>query len=92
MEELRDLYDANGIKTDKTYRKGDNIPNGYYPMVVMVAIRNTKGEFLMQDTVTIYLFGKKYDVPSDLTIMCAMEYAGYQLVRGCGCAVQNCFC
>ena len=51
MAELRDLYDANGIKTDKTYRKGDNIPNGYYPMVVMVVIRNTKGEFLMQKRV-----------------------------------------
>ena len=44
----------------------------------------------MQETVSIYLFGKKYDVPSDLTIMCAMEYAGYQLVRGCGC--RNGFC
>ncbi len=48
MKELRDLYDINGIKTDKTYYKGDSIPNGYYPMVVMVVIRNSKGEFLMQ--------------------------------------------
>ena len=39
---------------------------------------------------TIYLFGKKYDVPAELTIMNAMEYAGYQLVRGCGC--RNGFC
>ncbi len=37
----------------------------------------------MEQTVTIFLFGKKYEVPSDLTIMRAMEYAGYQLVRGC---------
>ncbi|MBQ7364916.1 MAG: 4Fe-4S dicluster domain-containing protein [Clostridia bacterium] len=44
----------------------------------------------MQTTVTVYLFGKPYQVPSDLTIMCAMEYAGYQLVRGCGC--RNGFC
>ena len=51
MAELRDLYDANGKKTEKTYCKGDNIPNGYYPMVVMVVIRNTKGEFLMQKRV-----------------------------------------
>lgn len=29
--------------------------------------------------VNIYLFGKKYSVPSNLTIMSAMEYAGYQL-------------
>jgi succinate dehydrogenase/fumarate reductase-like Fe-S protein len=40
--------------------------------------------------VSIYLFGKKYDVPAELTIMNAMEYAGYQLVRGCGC--RNGFC
>ena len=48
MAELRDLYDKNSNKTDKTYRKGDLIPEGYYPMVVMVVIRNSKGEFLMQ--------------------------------------------
>ena len=40
--------------------------------------------------VDVYLFGKKYSVPDDLTIMRAMEYAGYQLVRGCGC--RNGFC
>ena len=51
MAELRDLYDVNGIKIEKTYCKWDNIPNGYYPMVVMVVIRNTKGEFLMQKRV-----------------------------------------
>jgi len=48
MGELRDLYDINGNKTDKTYRKGEMIPEGYYPMVVMVAIRNSNGKFLMQ--------------------------------------------
>ena len=48
MAELRDLYDINSNKIDKTYRKGDLIPEGYYPMVVMVVIRNSKGEFLMQ--------------------------------------------
>ena len=40
--------------------------------------------------VNIYLFGKQYSVPASLTIMKAMEYAGYQLVRGCGC--RNGFC
>ena len=49
--ELRDLYDANSNKTDKTYYKGDSIPEGYYPMVVMAVIRNSKGEFLMQKRV-----------------------------------------
>ena len=44
----------------------------------------------MENFVNIYLFGKKYSVPDSLTIMKAMEYAGYQLVRGCGC--RNGFC
>lgn len=39
----------------------------------------------MQEMVNVYFFGKKYTVSSDLTIMAAMEYAGYKLVRGCGC-------
>ena len=38
-----------------------------------------------EKTVSVFLFGKKYDVPDDLTLMQAMEYAGYQLVRGAGC-------
>lgn len=40
--------------------------------------------------VNVYLMGKKYEVPEGSTIMGAMEYAGYQLVRGCGC--RNGFC
>ena len=39
----------------------------------------------MQEMVNVYFFGKKYSVPGDLTIMTAMEYAGYTLKRGCGC-------
>ena len=35
--------------------------------------------------ISIHIMGKKYLVPSGLTIMKAMEYAGYQYVRGCGC-------
>ena len=51
MRELRDLYDINSERTGKTYYKGDSIPEGYYPMVVMTVIRNSKGEFLMQKRV-----------------------------------------
>lgn len=51
MPELRDLYDINSNKTEKTYYKGEIIPKGYYPMVVMAVIRNSKGEFLMQKRV-----------------------------------------
>ncbi len=29
--------------------------------------------------------GKKYEVPNGLTIMKALEYAGYRLIRGVGC-------
>jgi len=35
--------------------------------------------------IPIYIMGKRYDVPPSLTIMKAMEYAGYSLVRGVGC-------
>ncbi len=44
----------------------------------------------MEKFVNVYFFGKKYSVPESLTIMKAMEYAGYELVRGCGC--RNGFC
>lgn len=39
----------------------------------------------MQEMVNVYFSGKKYSVPADLTIMTAMEYAGYTIKRGCGC-------
>ena len=35
--------------------------------------------------IPIYIMGKRYNVPEGLTIMKAMEYAGYQFIRGCGC-------
>ncbi|MFZ5518434.1 MAG: 4Fe-4S dicluster domain-containing protein [Candidatus Zhuqueibacterota bacterium] len=35
--------------------------------------------------IPIFIMGKRYDVPDSLTIQKAMEYAGYQLIRGCGC-------
>lgn len=44
----------------------------------------------MEQMVNIYIMGKKYSVPSSLTIMTATEYAGYKYVRGCGC--RNGFC
>jgi succinate dehydrogenase/fumarate reductase-like Fe-S protein len=36
-------------------------------------------------TIPIYVMGKKYDVPETLTIMKAMEFAGFKFLRGCGC-------
>ena len=38
-----------------------------------------------EDLVPIFIMGKRYEVPSTITIQKAMEYAGYQLIRGCGC-------
>jgi heterodisulfide reductase subunit C len=35
--------------------------------------------------VPIFIMGKRYEVPASLTIQKAFEYAGYQLIRGCGC-------
>ncbi len=40
--------------------------------------------------VDIYIMGKRYSVPETLTIMDGMEYAGYQLKRGCGCRAGFC--
>ncbi len=35
--------------------------------------------------IPIYIMGREYMVPETLTIMKAVEYAGYSYVRGCGC-------
>jgi len=35
--------------------------------------------------IPIYIMGKRYEVPQGLTILKAMEFAGYRLKRGCGC-------
>ena len=50
-KEERDLYNEKCELTGKTYFKGDPIPENHYPMVVMIAIQNSKGEFLMQKRV-----------------------------------------
>lgn len=39
----------------------------------------------MENLIKIYVMGKEYEVPESLTIMKAMEYAGYKFIRGCGC-------
>jgi len=35
--------------------------------------------------IPIFVMGKRYEVPETLTIMKAIEYAGYKYIRGCGC-------
>lgn len=38
-----------------------------------------------EQLIPVYIMGKRYEVPPSLTIMKAMEWAGYTLVRGVGC-------
>ncbi|MGD8475300.1 MAG: 4Fe-4S dicluster domain-containing protein [Anaerolineae bacterium] len=40
--------------------------------------------------IPIYIMGKQYFVPDALTIMSALEYAGYKLIRGVGCRAAFC--
>ena len=42
------------------------------------------------EMVPIYIMGKRYMVPDSLTIMNALEYAGYKLIRGVGCRAGFC--
>ncbi len=39
----------------------------------------------LNNFISIYINNKKYKVPDGTTIMQACEYAGYRLIRGCGC-------
>jgi Fe-S-cluster-containing hydrogenase component 2 len=40
--------------------------------------------------VDIYIMGKRYQVPEGLTILTALEYCGYRMIRGCGCRAGFC--
>ena len=44
----------------------------------------------MVKNINIYLLGKKYKVPDNLTIMKAFEYSGYKLTKGVGCRQGFC--
>jgi len=43
-----------------------------------------------EGTVEVFIMGKSYKVPAGLTIMKALEYAGYRYIRGCGCRAGFC--
>lgn len=49
--EVRDLYDANKEITGKTFLKGEQVPKGYYYLIVAIVIENSNGEFLIQKRV-----------------------------------------
>ena len=40
--------------------------------------------------IDIYVMGRHYQVPDGLTIMTALEYCGYRMIRGCGCRAGFC--
>ncbi len=39
----------------------------------------------MHDYVPISVMGNRYEVPREMTLMAALEWAGFRLVRSCGC-------
>lgn len=43
-----------------------------------------------QEMIDVYIMGKRYKVTKGLTIMQALEYAGYQMIRGAGCRAGFC--
>lgn len=55
-----------------------------------MARKDKKEEKLKMKMVRIYIMGKEYKVPEGLTIMKAMEYAGYRYIRGAGCRAGFC--
>ncbi|MFN3346885.1 MAG: 2Fe-2S iron-sulfur cluster binding domain-containing protein, partial [Candidatus Bipolaricaulaceae bacterium] len=46
---------------------------------------NQVGVETKAEMVTVYIMGQAYKVPAGLTILKALEYAGFRLTRGVGC-------
>jgi heterodisulfide reductase subunit C len=40
--------------------------------------------------IDIYIMGRHCQVPEGLTILTALEYSGYRMIRGCGCRAGFC--
>ena len=40
--------------------------------------------------IDIYIMGRHCEVPEGLTILTALEYSGYTMIRGCGCRAGFC--
>ena len=51
MVEFRDLYDKDKRVTGKTFKKGEQVPKGYFYLIVIIIIKNSKGEYLIQKRV-----------------------------------------
>ena len=52
--------------------------------------KKTKNSKQKAGIVEVFIMGKSYKVPAGLTIMKALEYAGYRYTRGCGCRAGFC--
>jgi len=52
--------------------------------------KKTKPTQSKEAEVEVFIMGKSYKVPAGLTIMKALEYAGYRFIRGCGCRAGFC--
>ena len=52
---------------------------------VKETVREEKTKAVGIKLIPVYVMGKRYLVPETLTIMKALEYAGYRFIRGCGC-------
>jgi succinate dehydrogenase/fumarate reductase-like Fe-S protein len=52
--------------------------------------KKLKNGKLKTGEVEVFIMGKSYKVPAGLTIMKALEFAGYRFIRGCGCRAGFC--
>ena len=69
-------------------KKTDLLDNNDEGVDIEAALKGHK--FEPEHFVNIYVMGREYKVPAGLTIMKALEYAGYRYVRGCGCRAGFC--
>ena len=53
-------------------------------------LKNTKDIEEKTGVCEVFIMGKSYKVPTGLTIMKAIEYAGYKFIRSCGCRAGFC--
>ena len=51
MVEYRDLYDVNKCVTGKTFIKGEQVPKGYFYLIVIIVIKNGLDKYLIQKRV-----------------------------------------
>lgn len=49
--EYRDIYDENKKLTGRTFEKNDGVPEGFFYLMVVCFMQNSKGQFLMQKRV-----------------------------------------